>query len=190
MLKILLIRPGTTEFDQQGRILGTLDVPLSAEGNDQVAEVVQQLSDQSLDAIYTSPSESSAQTARRVADGLAVKHKTIDQLRNVNHGLWQGLLVDEVKRKQPKVFRQWQDHPDTVCPPQGEMLPDARSRIESALAKLFKKHKRGVVGIVAPEPLASLIASILRQTELKEVCKPGGADWEVIEVKQPSLITA
>ena len=32
MLTILLIRSGTTEFDAQGRIQGTLDVPLSDEG--------------------------------------------------------------------------------------------------------------------------------------------------------------
>ena len=190
MLKILLIRPGTTEFDQQGRILGTLDVPLCTEGDNEVAEIIPQLSDQSIDAVYSSPSEAAAQTARRVSEELSIKHKTINQLSNVNHGLWQGLLVDEVKRKQPKVFRQWQEHPETVCPPEGEMLSVARNRVQVVLSKLLKKHKTGIVAIVAPEPLASLIVSILRQTELKDVCKAGGAEWEMIEIKQPILLNA
>ena len=40
----------------------------------------------------------------------------------MNHGLWQGMIIDEVKRKQPKVYKQWQEHPENVCPPEGEML--------------------------------------------------------------------
>ena len=36
MLTILLVRSGLTEYDCQGRIQGTLDVPLSGEGRQQV----------------------------------------------------------------------------------------------------------------------------------------------------------
>ena len=32
------------------------------------------------------------------------------------------MLFDEVKSKQPRVYRQWQEQPDTVCPPEGETL--------------------------------------------------------------------
>ena len=32
MLQIVLIRPGTTDFDEQGRIQGTLDIPLNERG--------------------------------------------------------------------------------------------------------------------------------------------------------------
>ena len=45
MLKILLIRPGVTDFDEQGRIKGTLDIPLSDEGTAQVAKMIDELSD-------------------------------------------------------------------------------------------------------------------------------------------------
>ena len=38
MLKILLIRPGVTDFDEQGRIKGTLDIPLNENGTAQVAQ--------------------------------------------------------------------------------------------------------------------------------------------------------
>ena len=32
MFQILLIRPGSTEYDQQGRVQGTLDIPLCEDG--------------------------------------------------------------------------------------------------------------------------------------------------------------
>jgi broad specificity phosphatase PhoE len=41
MFKLLLIRPGVTEYDQQGRIQGTLDIPLCEDGRRQVEAMVE-----------------------------------------------------------------------------------------------------------------------------------------------------
>lgn len=187
MLKIWIVRPGMTEFDQQGRILGTLDVPLNEEADEEIAAIIQQLSGQTIDIVYSSPHQSTVETAERICSALSIKHKLADQLINLNLGLWQGMLAEEIKRKQPKVFRQWRERPDTVCPPQGEMLETARFRIETFLAKIFKKHKDGVVAVVIPEPLVSLTASLLQQTEFKDVCQTNGARAEVIEIESPIL---
>src|SRR3990172_7488346 len=109
MVQILLIRPGTTEYDQQGRVQGTLDIPLCEDGRQEVAAMVAKLRDQPISAIYTSPCQSAAQTAEALGTALDMKIKTLDKLQNLNHGLWQGMLVEEVKTKQPKVYRQWQE---------------------------------------------------------------------------------
>ena len=37
------------------------------------------------------------------------------------------MLIDDVKRKQPKVYRQWQEQPEIICPPEGEMLSEAQA---------------------------------------------------------------
>ena len=37
MLKIIVIRPGATDYVDQGRIQGTLDVPLNEHGKGEVA---------------------------------------------------------------------------------------------------------------------------------------------------------
>ena len=55
MLKIVLIRPGSTDFDVEGRIRGTLDVPLNRHGTEQVARTIDELSCWQFDAIFTSP---------------------------------------------------------------------------------------------------------------------------------------
>jgi probable phosphoglycerate mutase len=110
-------------------------------------------------------------------------------LRNLDHGLWQGLLVEEVKRKQPKVYRQWQEQPESVCPPGGEMVADAQERVRTALTKILKKHKEGTVGLVVPEPLASLVRAYLEQGEVGDLWQAGArhGTWEVIEVEPRSL---
>jgi len=185
MFRILLIRPGTTEFDQQRRIQGTLDIPLSETGRREVDEAIEKLRDQSLDAIYTCPCQSARQTAEALGSALSMKPKTLDKLQNLNQGLWQGMLVDDVKKKQPKVYRQWQDQPETVCPPEGETLSTAKDRVQAVVAKLMKKHKsEGVVAIVVPEPLASVVLNVLRHDELGDLWqrKQEAASWDVLDV--------
>jgi len=185
MFQILLIRPGATEYDQQGRIQGTLDIPLCEDGRRQVEAMVDELKSQSIAAIYTSPNQSAEQTAEALGDALELKVKSIDKLQNLNHGLWQGMLVRDVKTKQPRVYRQWQEQPQNVCPPQGETISAAEERLQSAIAKLMKKHKNeGLIAVVVPEPLASVLCHLLRDDELADLwgSREETAPWEVIEV--------
>ena len=122
MVRLILIRPGKTDFDEQRRIIGNLDIPLNEFGTDQIARTANELKDQSIDIVYTSPCQASAQTADVLSKVLGLKVKSLNKLRNLDHGLWQGKLIDEVRSTQRKVYRQWQEQPDTVCPPEGETV--------------------------------------------------------------------
>jgi broad specificity phosphatase PhoE len=187
MLTILLIRSGITEFDSQGRIQGTLDVPLCDEGRRQAEAMADELAGRSasISALYTGPCLSAQQTAEILGEKLDLKSKTLKKLHNLDQGLWQGLLFDEVKSKQPKVYRQWQDRPDTVCPPEGETLQAASERLKKALAKLTKKHKSGTIALVLAQPLASVLRSLLRAGQPPCLCHSATSEkplWEPIEL--------
>jgi phosphoserine phosphatase len=187
MVQILLIRPGSTEYDQQGRVQGTLDIPLCEDGRQEVEAMIGTLRSQPITAICASPSQSAQQTAQALAASREIKVKTVDKLHNVDHGLWQGMLVTDVKTKQPRVYRQWQEQPETVCPPQGETLCSARQRVQATLAKLLKKHKsEGLLALVAPEPLASVICNVLRHDDWGDLwqCSTSNAKWDLIDVPQ------
>jgi probable phosphoglycerate mutase len=189
MLQIILIRPGSTEYDQQGRIQGTLDIPLSEEGRHEVSRLIDELRGQPLDMIYATHCQAAQETGRAIAEALDVKLKKLNKMRNLDHGLWQGLLIEDVKTKQPRVYRQWQEQPETVCPPGGEMLSTAQGRVREAMARLVKKHKDGVVGLVAPEPLASLIGNVLRHHELGDLWKAAVCcRWEIIPVQPDAAL--
>ncbi len=189
MLRILLIRPGSTDLDEQGRIKGILDIPLSLHGTEQVAKAVGELAGIEIAAIYSAPAICCWQTATALADQRRVKVKRIDGLHNLDHGLWHGKLIDEVRQTQPKVYRQWQDNPEMVCPPDGESLPDARKRVAAALVKLIKKHKDGVIAVIAPEPLASVCRSVLNESDLGDLWKAecDCGRWEVIDVESSRI---
>jgi probable phosphoglycerate mutase len=106
-------------------------------------------------------------------------------MHNLDFGLWQGLQVGEVRHKQPKVYRQWQEQPENVCPPEGEMLEQAEDRVRSAMTKLLRRHKEGVIAMMLPEPLASLVRRYIKNDELGDLWKALGSHgcWEVLDVE-------
>jgi probable phosphoglycerate mutase len=192
MLRIVLIRPGTTDYDRQGRIQGTLDIPLNEQGCSEVADLIEPLRAQGMEVIYSPESEPAQQTAECIAKGLKIKRKRLDHMENLDHGLWQGMLIDDVRRKNPRVYRQWQDQPETVCPPEGEMIAQAIDRLQTTLAKLLKKHKEGVIGLVVPEPLASLFRCLVKNNELGDLWKAAleHEHWEILEVAPAAALAS
>ncbi len=155
-----VVRPGETEFDVQDRIQGDLNLPMTHRGEAQVAEIIEALRGQDLDVLYASPSQPSLAAAERIADELGLPLKVLDRLANVNLGLWQGMSRAEIRQKQPRLFRQWEEAPESVCAPQGETCDEACERASRALRKLMRKNTS--FAIVASEPLATLIVSVLK----------------------------
>lgn len=192
MVRIVLIRPGATDYDEQGRILGTLDMPLTEQGNRDVERLVGEVRELKIAAIYCGPCQAAAQTGQAIADALDVKLKRIDNLRNIDHGLWQGMLIEDVKRKQPKVYRQWQEQPGIICPPEGEMLRDAQERVQTVLSKILKKHKEGTIAIVIPDPLAGVVQGEISHREIGDFWKTKSdcGKWEIIAGEPQSFIQA
>jgi probable phosphoglycerate mutase len=190
MLDIILIHPGSTDYDRQHRIQGALDVPLNQQGSSEVALVVDQLLEKGIETIYAPSCQPARQTGQAIAEGLGIKLKKLDRMQNLDHGLWQGMLVKDVRHKQPKVYRQWQEQPENVCPPEGEMLSHAGQRVRTAMTKLLKRHKRGVIGLVVPEPLATLVRRFLQQGELGDLWKVtnGHGHWEALRIEPEEVL--
>jgi broad specificity phosphatase PhoE len=171
MLRIVIVRPGATDYDREERIQGVLDIPLSSQGLCEVARTVEQLRDKGVEWIYAPATAATQQTAEILANDLSARFKKLDRMANMNFGLWQGMKVPEIRHKQPKVYRQWQEQPDNVCPPDGEMIEQVEQRIKAALAKLLRKHKKGVIALVLSEPLATLTRHYLVHDELGDLWK-------------------
>jgi broad specificity phosphatase PhoE len=166
MGRIVLARAGSTDFDDQHRLAGTLDLPLSVKGE----------------------GEASLATAEKLGHDLDVKVKQLDDLRNQDFGLWQGAQVDDLRRKHPRVFKQWEDSPCSVCPPNGEMVEQVLERINKSLRPILKKHAGETIAIVAPDPLRRVIGCYLKR-RAPECPVDEAVDhvplWEVLDVTPP-----
>lgn len=180
-MQIVLIRPGATVYSEQGRIAGNLELPLSEGGLAEVRALIPQVRALQPTIIYSTDEGVEEQTAKILADALKLKHKILPELTNLDHGLWQGMLIDEICEKQSKVSKQWQENAESVCPPEGEMLKEAQARVEDALDRIVRKNSDGVVGIVVQEPLASVLRHRLLGAEYGDL-------WEA-SAKQPPTET-
>jgi broad specificity phosphatase PhoE len=140
--------------------------------------------------LYCGPGESTVRTADIIGRALGLRPKRIEELRNLDQGLWEGLQIEEIKRRNTRLFRQWIEDPRTICPPQGETVEDALDRVRSALRPLVRRHQDGeFFALVVGEPLARLISCFLRRAprlQLDEQLPCCG--WERIEIP-PDLLT-
>lgn len=183
MSTIVLIRPGETDYDDQSRLLGTLEMPLNDAGLENVTAIVRHLQQEDirLECIYTSPVDPACRTARAIAEALnGLKVKEVDELRNVDQGLWQGLPEADVRKRYPQFFRNGKEKPQTIRPPEGETLGDACERIQKVINKAIRKFK--VLAVVVPEPIASVIRCTLQERGIAVACCLSGEnDRDAVE---------
>jgi len=190
MCNVVVVRPGSTLFDEQERIKGSLDMPLSASGIEQVHRIASEIAKLPISTVYCGPCESAQSTAKEIAEHTRSKWKVCDCFRNLDHGLWQGKLIDELRRQQPRLFKQLQENPRSFCPPGGETVAEAEARVEKLIVKLCKKHSNETIAVVIPEPLASLIAAKLKETDLGDLWKSecDNGSWEMIDSDTHDII--
>lgn len=155
---LVVIRSGATDYDLQGRIRGTLDIPLSPAG---VAEA-QRAADLCaavgpIDLLFSAPTACAVETSRIVGRAIGLRPRRLPGLENLDQGLWQGMLVEDIRRKQPRLYRQWQDNPWSVSPPEGELLEEACARVESTIETISKRHPVSRIALVIPSPLDQIV---------------------------------
>jgi broad specificity phosphatase PhoE len=183
MTRVVLIRPGATLYDDQNRLQGVLDIPLSDRGKAEAAALADRLQGVDLAALYASPGESSTRTAEAVGRVAGLRPKRLDDLLNLDLGLWQGLQRDEIRRRHGKVFRQWLDDPRTICPPQGEPIDDALERVRDTLKPILRRHRDETIALVVPDPLALLVAGfLLRSNCYEQLDDPHTGSLETLDV--------
>lgn len=181
--KFLLFRAGSTEFDEQGRILGSLDLPLSQSGEEEVMQVANQLLGLPISAIYSSSCQAAQQTAKLIGKPFNLKPTVESKFTNLNCGLWHGKSLEELKDTQPTLFKQWKDHPEQVCPPGGETVASAMARVTKVMTKIRKKVKPGIVVIVAPDPLLRIIREDIQPSKDRAEKSPRlkCSEWELLD---------
>jgi probable phosphoglycerate mutase len=163
MSTVVLIRPGLTDYDEQSRVLGALEMPMNEKGLEQVEGIVRHLRREGvqLEAVFASPFDPCCSTARAIAEAQkGVKVKELEELRNVDQGLWQGLPEADVRKRYPKIFRNGRERPQTICPPEGETLSEACQRMQKVFKKAIRKYD--VFAVVASDPIATVIRCTLQ----------------------------
>ncbi|UCD54921.1 MAG: histidine phosphatase family protein [Candidatus Omnitrophota bacterium] len=183
MVRLILVRHGETNWNKQKRVQGALDIPLNREGGEEARRISSELSKFKIDVVYSSPVSCSCSTAHEIATTRSLKVIKIDELNEVNHGIWQGLLLKDIKKRYKKQYNTWKAYPTSVRPPKGESIRVAYDRAVSAMHKIVDKHKDESICIVSGGIILSIIKCYLRNIDPEGVWKfIPGEPWEVFEL--------
>jgi len=141
---IFLVRHGETDWNREGRIMGTLPVPLNERGDEQARGVAQALTRYPIAALFSSPVARAVQTARRVSERLGLPITEEAGLTELAMGGWEGRYWNELESDQSR--RSLYSHPLEARAPGGETLAEVQKRavaaIENALA--IQNHRPSV----------------------------------------------
>lgn len=171
--RVLLIRSGATAWDEQSYLPGVADLPLCEHERESFSIEHGYVGSEQVCGVISAGDEASAQTAGLAAGALGCKAKKYPGLGDVDLGLWQGLRIDELRERTPKVYRQWLDDPMSLHPPEGESLRAARDRLIEqmikAVEKAAKSSKDGVptvAVVLRPIALALVRSKLLGDSKL------------------------
>jgi broad specificity phosphatase PhoE len=160
MSEVWLLRHGETDWNVQGRWQGQAPFApgLNEKGFEQARAAAEQLSAVPFEAIYSSDIPRAQQTAEETAKRLGLPVLLDERLREVNLGVWEGMLSEDVKSHYADELEERRNDPVHARPPQGETLAEVAERARAALDDILKNHAGGPILIVSHGlTLASLI---------------------------------
>ncbi len=107
MLKLLLVRHGLTQWNQEKRYLGSSDIPLNAVGKKDAHSLSERLLSESIDQIISSELIRAIDTATQIAAGREISVVIDARLNEINFGVFEGLTFSEAQSKYPKMLNTW-----------------------------------------------------------------------------------
>jgi probable phosphoglycerate mutase len=154
-IQVLLVRCSRTEWDETSRVGGDCDLPACKAWGEELTAALRDHDLSAITGILTSPDEASTQTAHHIGKLTDKKVRSIDDLREIDLGLWEGQRMDQLGERFPGAFKQWKEDPTSVVAPEGESFGDAEVRLLSALARgLDKLNGKGKHVAVVVRPMA------------------------------------
>jgi len=182
MTSLVLVRHGVTDWNEDGRLMGRVDLDINARGRVQAACVAEALADVTIDAVYSSPQPRARQTAEPVAAprGLSVLVEPgFDEVWLSD--AWKGKTVAEL-RGDSELERVIED--PTYRSEAIESIADVQNRCVAAAERLFETAETGteqtLLIVSHGDPLRVLIAHYLT-LELARfrrlACDNGSISW-------------
>jgi broad specificity phosphatase PhoE len=157
------VRHGETVWNQVGRYQGHIDVQLSETGQKQAELLADYLSAYAISTIYSSDLIRARQTAERIAAKHKLAVQTNVNLRERYGGEWEGMTVEEIKKKYPDwEWIRWSGGVYGM-----ESIEKVKERMQQAIEKIVERHPTEQVVIVGHGLSLKALFSILTKREIQ-----------------------
>jgi len=136
MSGIVFIRHAAT--DMAGTFCGHSDPPVNAIGRRQIETMIESLSGERWDAIYSSDLRRAVTTAEALAKTSALEVIMTPHLREIHFGEWEGLTWEEIERRDPAYAHRWLESFPAVAAPAGESFQAFEDRVLKEVDQLIQ----------------------------------------------------
>ena len=147
--RIYLARHGGTTSSAQDLYAGAIDPPLSEEGLAQVRALAKRLQAVKFAAAYCSEKIRALRTATEICESQRIKPIVMTDLREINHGHWEGQPRKLVQEKFAAEYDRVSADPLSIAPQGGETGSSVLARAMPAIAKIAADHAGESVLVVS-----------------------------------------
>lgn len=144
-----IARHGQTDWNKEKRFQGHFDIPLNEIGKKQARALALSLVDKGITAIYSSPKGRAVETAETVGKAVGCGVEIIQDLREITHGVFDGMTLDEVYARNDEAITRWREDRVNVAPPEGESIRQCYERVVPAFEELVQRNKSGTFLLVS-----------------------------------------
>ena len=145
MKKLNLIRHGEVVKPQEMILTGSIDLPLTGFGRDQIKNTAKYLEVSSAAAIFCSPLLRARQSAEILFHNK--KAKVLPKLSEIDFGEWENQSLHKILKTHPEEIKKWENDFENFAFPAGESVKDFIERI-SHLANFFFSLKEKEIFVV------------------------------------------
>lgn len=196
-MRIILVRHGQTKWNSEGRVQGRTDIPLNARGMAQAEAVGEWLSGRKIDAVYASPLMRAHDTAKAIADRQGVCVKLLDEMIEIDFGLWEGKTSRELAAEFPEFWTDWSWHLDEQksAMMQAESAYMILERTKRAIDAVMDENAKDATAVIVSHtmPIKLLMADAmgipLENMRQVKVDNCGVCEIELHKGEQSKLIT-
>jgi probable phosphoglycerate mutase len=148
MTQLILIRHGETVWNQQRRMQGHSDSPLSETGVRQAQLLACRLKQVAFSTLYSSDSGRAHHTARSVAEVTGHPVVLEPRLRERHFGVFEGLTGGEIEANYPADYARFKSRDQAFVIPGGESALQFRARVLACLHEIAARHAPELVVVV------------------------------------------
>ena len=180
-MNIYVVRHGKTIWNEQKRLQGVKDSPLTEEGIRQAKLASKKIETLSIDKVYSSPLGRTIETKNYLTSNLNVPYKLVDELKEMNFGPIEGLTVHEATKKHPQIMNNLWNDPLNYNLEGSVTYEMFFERIERALDIITNKYFDNIL-VVTHGMVIGAMLTILDEKHYKNI-------WDRPVVKNTSLTT-
>ncbi len=169
MGRLYLIRHGETDSNRSFRFQGQTDIELNEKGRAQAQVLAQHFKDIYLDTVYCSSLKRAAQTAAPLAETHGLKAVTVDDLKEIAFGRWEGLSYEEINSQGIGEIDEFFKNPALCHVPGGENFTDVAARVAPFFKQCLKEMDEKDIAIVSHGGIIRVLLCLFLEMDLNKI---------------------